>query len=244
VPFLLVLAFSLLGSAIYAAEIAPPARPPQSAPFPATFAEIPPLNQSYPSAASRAMTVSILGSSKDSPLIAGQSRDAGVVARELVRNGYNVCTGCGNAGILGAAYSGALAGRSLPAHGPAGHGENLAVVAEPAWGDENIKDARAIGKAHSEADRLVKFLQISDTLVIYPGGPATIQEAASAIARNNYRGSAPAVRILLVGRAYFQGLIDQYEQLAAAGLLKGTPDDHFRVVETPRDVLSAVLTPR
>lgn len=205
-----------------------------SLPRPATFAEVPALNMSYADPGVAARTVTILGSSKTTPELGAHVQMAGEVAGTLVTRGYNVLTGCGNAGIMGAAYEGAAAAAARPE----ARGENLAIVVEPAWGDENLRDARAIGKADSESARLEKFHQVSDHFLVFPGGPATLQEATALISKNHYRGSAPAKRIFLVGRAYFAGLLRQYEQMHAAGLLKTPPERLFQVVDTAPEALA------
>lgn len=80
--------------------------------------------------------------------------------------------------------------------------------------------------------------QVSDHFLIFPGGPSTLQEASSLIARNHYRGSAPAKRILLVGTDFFSGLREQYDRLHAAGLLKMSPSDLFQVVDSADEILA------
>jgi len=201
---------------------------------PASFDEIPALDERYATPASRARTVTVLGSSKSVDPIKEQVALSGEVSGELIRRGFNVLTGAGNAGVMGASY--AAAAKNADAAGS--RGENLVVAVRPAWGDENLSDARAVGIADSEAERIEKFAKISDSIVIFPGSAGSLQEAATFIAKNAYRGKSPLKRILLVGRDFFGGLSQQYRRLFADGLLKDAPEVLFRVVDTAEEILA------
>ena len=64
--------------------------------------------------------------------------------------------------------------------------QNLAIVKTPLWGDEDIENCVVIDKADSEAQRIEKFSDLADKIVIFPGGAATLQEATTLISKNNY----------------------------------------------------------
>ena len=210
---------------------------------PATFAEIPALDERYTSPESRSRTVTVLGSSRAADPIRRHMDLASRIAGELVRRGYNILSGCGNAGIMGAAYDAAAAASKEAALPGARRGENLAIVVTPAWGDENLADARAIGIADSEAARVEKFHKVSDTFLVFPGGASSIQEASALIAKNERRGGAPAKRILLVGRDFYSGLEAQYGRLYAQGLLAAKPSELFQVVDSADEIIAAVTAP-
>lgn len=204
---------------------------------PASFDEIPALDERYATPASRARTVTVLGSSKSVDPIKEQVALSGKVSGELIRRGYNVLTGAGNAGVMGASYKAAAENaNAVPEAGP--RGENLVIAVRPAWGDENLSDARAIGVADSEAERIEKFAKTADSFLIFPGSAGSLQEAATLIAKNAYRGMAPLKRIILVGRDFFGGLSQQYQRLFTDGLLKEAPEALFRVVDTAEELLA------
>lgn len=203
---------------------------------PATFDEIPALDERYAEPESRARTVTILGSSKSVDPIKGQVAMSGDVSGELIRRGYNVLTGAGNAGVMGAAYGAAAQSANAPAGNP--RGENLVITVRPAWGDENLADARAIGIADSEAERVEKFAKTSDSFLIFPGSAGSLQEAATLIAKNSYRGKNKLKRIILVGRDFFGGLAQQYQRLYADGLLKDKPEKLFSIADTAEELLA------
>lgn len=207
---------------------------------PASFDEIPPLDERYAAPESRARTVTVLGSSKSVDPIKEQVALSAEASGELIRRGYNVLTGAGSAGVMGAAYA-AAAENANAAPDARPRGENLVIAVRPAWGDENLSDARAIGIADSEAGRIEKFAETSDSVLIFPGSAGSLQEAATLIAKNAYRGKAPLKRIILVGRDFFGGLSEQYRRLFADGLLKEAPEALFRVVDTAEEILADFL---
>lgn len=64
--------------------------------------------------------------------------------------------------------------------------QNLAIIVKPLLGDENLFDCIPIGKAKSEAERIIKFTQVADNFVILPGSATTVQEASTLIQNNRY----------------------------------------------------------
>ncbi|MDD5304000.1 MAG: LOG family protein [Elusimicrobia bacterium] len=208
---------------------------------PASFDEIPALDARYAGPESRARTVTVLGSSKSVEPIKAQVALSAEASGELIRRGYNVLTGAGNAGVMGASYAAAAENANAAAPDGRVRGENLVIAVRPAWGDENLADARAIGVADSEAERIEKFAKTSDSFLIFPGSAGSLQEAATLIAKNAYRGEAPLKRIILVGRDFFGGLAQQYQRLFADGLLKESPETLFRIVDTAEELLSGFL---
>ena len=214
-----------------------------AAPKPAAFDEVPALDERYTAPESRSRTVTVLGSSRAADPIRRHMDLASRIAGELVRRGYNILTGCGNAGIMGAAYDAAAEASKEAARSGASAGENLAIVVTPAWGDENLVDARAIGIADSEAARIEKFHKVSDTFLVFPGGASSLQEASTLIAKNERRGGAQPKRILLVGRDFFGGLEAQYARLYAEGRLAAKPQELFRVVDSADEIITAVTAP-
>ena len=206
---------------------------------PASFAEIPEFDERYTGPESRARTVTVLGSSKSVDPIKEQVALSAEASGELVRRGYNVLTGAGNAGVMGAAYASAAANANAAPR----RGENLVLAVRPGWGDENLSDARAIGIADSEPRRVEAFTKVSDNFLIFPGSAGSIQEAAILVAMNAYRGKAPLKRIILVGRDFFGGISQQYQRLFADGLLKEAPEALFRVVDSLDEILSG-FSPR
>ncbi|MFA6988481.1 MAG: hypothetical protein WC197_00280 [Candidatus Gastranaerophilaceae bacterium] len=193
------------------------------------------IQDQYLSAESKNKTVTICGSSKDTEAIKDHVAKAFNIAKELVNRGYNVLTGCGDKGIRGAAYKGALSAEkdlNNPEH-------NLAVLEEPLWGDEDIKHCKVIGKpASSEGDRIENgFSKASNNFLVFPGGPCSLQEATTLIAKNKYRPkNSPLLNIMLVGKDYYKGLKQQYDELDKADVLGTKPENLFKIVD-PEDVL-------
>ena len=190
----------------------------------------------YLSSESKNKTVTICGLSRNADSIKEYTTKTHDTAKELVNRGYNVLTGCGDKGIMGAAYMGASSAekdKENPEH-------NLALLVNPLWGDEDTKHCKVIGKpASSEVDRTQNgFLNVSKNLLIFPGGAYSIVEAAIAIANNKYRPkNTPPLNIFLVGKDYYQGLVKQYDDMDKKHDTLGEKRENlFKVIE-PEDVL-------
>lgn len=194
------------------------------------------IQDQYISSESKNNTVTILGSSKDADFIKDAITMTSLISNELVKRGYSILTGCGDKGIMGAAYKGALSAEKDPENPE----KNLAILTKPLWGDEDTQHCKVISKpAVSESDRIENgFLKASNNFLIMPGGPCSIQEASTLIAKNKYRAKdTPPLNIFLVGKDYYKGLIQQYDDMdKKAGLLGTKPENLFKVIE-PEDVL-------
>ncbi|MFA6029407.1 MAG: LOG family protein [Elusimicrobiota bacterium] len=216
-------------------------RPSVDAPRPKTFADIPAFDERYAAHASRAMTVTVLGSSRTDEKILAAMAVAAKVAAELIARGYNILSGCGNAGVMGAAFEAAAVGSQEKPREGVVPGENLAIVRIPTWGDEDIVRSRAIGTAESESARVGQFAKASDHFLLFPGGASSLEEV-SALIDGNDLGAAPK-RIILVGKEYYRGLSEQYARAHAQGLLAHRPEELFSVVDSADEILALVGTP-
>ena len=201
---------------------------------------IPTLDERYTTAESKAKTVTILGSSKTSDSILSAMNLCSRLTKDLVAKGYNIQTGNGKYGIMGSAYRTAQKASACDifSHKPT---QNLAIVTDPLYGIEDLKNCTLIGKATSEADRIDKFSKTSDTFVIFPGSAATLQEAASLIRQNEYMPpDKPLKKIILVGKKYFAGIAQQYRQIFNSKLLKHKQKELFKVLDTKDEVLKEI----
>lgn len=203
------------------------------------FKGIPALNPDYTTEESKAKTVTVLGSSKSSDAILNAMDLCSKTSKVLVNKGYNILTGCGTKGIMGSAHFAASESSAIDIS-TGKPKQNLAIVVEPAWGDEDLEHCTPIGKATSEADRIEKFGKTSNTFLIFPGSATTIQEAVSLIQQNEYSKDQPLKKILLVGKKYFEGLKIQYDKLAESKLLKHKPDELFKVVDSEDEILKEI----
>jgi len=184
---------------------------------------------------SKEQTITILGSSRDAQSINEITKNLYNISKKLVLRGYNILTGCGSNGIMGAASKGASSAEKNPENPQ----KNLAILVNPLWGDEDTVHSKVIAKnANSESDRIENgFLKTSNNFLVFPGGASSIQEAATIIAKNKYRpkGTEP-LKIYLVGKDYYSGLVKQYDDMYKAGILGAKPNELFEVIE-PDQVL-------
>ncbi len=200
---------------------------------------VPALDTRYTAPEMRKKAVVVLGSSKTTEPLKPYMNLCSEITKSFVQNGFNVITGCGTKGIMGSAYFAAknasavdLAGKPI---------QNLAIIVNPLWGDENLHDCILIGKASSESERIKKFAKVADNFVIFPGGVTTLQEAATLIRHNVHSCEKSLKEIILVGKEFFDGLKQQYEALARLKLIKKEPDAFFKVLSEKNEILKAIL---
>jgi len=208
--------------------------------FQDAMAAVPELDEKYTTPDNRAKTVTILGSSRTSDSILNSMDLCSKLTADLIRGGYNIQTGCGANGIMGSAYNSAKENskKDVETGKPA---QNLAIIMEPAWGDEDLENCVPIGKATSEDERLTKFKRTSDTFVVFPGSATTIEETALLIQQNEYshRGT-PLKKIILVSNEFFSGLKQQYQKLFESKLLKHSPEELFTVLDSEEEILNEI----
>lgn len=183
---------------------------------------------------SKQNTVGILGSSKSTDEIMDYMDACSNITKGIVLSGKNILHGCGNSGIMGAAYEAGskysktdLAGRPV---------QNLAIIAQPMWGDEDLDNCIPLTTSVSEADRIDKFSQIADSFVIFPGSSTTLQEVTTLITKNYYGKPEDKKQIILVGKDFYKGLYEQYQKLYECKLIKCPPEDLFTIVDTEDEV--------
>ena len=183
---------------------------------------------------SRENTVGILGSSKSTKEIMEYMDACANITKGIVLSGKNILHGCGNSGRMGAAYDSGkkystkdLTGRPI---------QNLAIIAAPMWGDEDLDNCVPISTSISEADRIEKFSQIADTFVIFPGSSTTLQEATTLITKNYYGKPEDKKQIILVGKDFYKGLQEQYQKMYDCKLIKCPPEELFTIVDTEDEV--------
>ena len=181
-------------------------------------------------------TVTILGSSKNTDSISKYLDICSEVSKSIVLSGQNVLTGCGSGGIMGRAYYSAAQNSTLDKVGKPN--QNLAILVNPLWGDEDLENCQVLDTVNSEAERIQKFIETSDKFVIFPGGPATIQEASTLISSNHY--SKNKKQVILVGKDYFKGLDEQYKKLKDAGLIKCEVSELYTIVDSTNEILDKI----
>lgn len=195
------------------------------------------INEQYTRPESREKTVAVLGSSKTTDEILTYMDVCANSTRVLVQNGKNVVHGCGSQGIMGEVYHYGYKHSRKDADGKPV--QNLAILA--GWPDEDKKHCIPIAVAKNEADRIEKFAQVADTMLIFPGGAGTLQEAATFISNNYYGKPEDRKKIILVGSSFFKGLVEQYNQLYKAGMIKNRPEELFTVVDSEKEIQDIIL---
>lgn len=189
----------------------------------------------YFSPENKAKNVVILGSSQNSKEIDKYLQACSDITRHFIENGLNIVHGCGTKGIMGEVYETAQKysikdAKNKPI-------QNLGIITEQLWGNENLTDCVLIGKASSEGDRVEKFAKISDKFLIFPGSGGTIQEASTLVSKNVY-GEKP-LNIVLFGSDFWKPFEMMYKKIAEFDLLK---NKHlFDIVDNLSDAAKFLL---
>jgi predicted Rossmann-fold nucleotide-binding protein len=206
-------------------------------PHPLHIGEVPALDERYVAPASRACTVVICAGSSSKPGVVAYEPFTAALARSVVGVGGNVLTGGGTKGPMGAAFNAAaLTAKEDKA------GQNLMVMKEPVWGDEDFVKGRGVGRAPTEEARFDLFQRLGATLVICPGGPGALLEASKAIMGVAYPNpDLPQFDTIVVVGDFYEGLKRQVETYVAAGTMKPEQAAKLRFVP-PTDELIAEIT--
>lgn len=152
------------------------------------------------------------------------------IARKLSDAGFAVISG-GGPGIMEAANKGAHAGKSPSV------GLNIELPHEKsgnAWQDISLRFRHFF-------TRKVTFVKNSDAVIVMPGGFGTLDELAEVLTLIQTKKSR-RVPIILVGSEFWAGLLAWFSsELLPRGLIGEHDMDLFQVIDTPDEVLAAVL---
>lgn len=200
---------------------------------------IPDLDRKYTTPERRAKAVVVLGSASTTEPLMEYMDLCAKTTKEFVNLGYNIVTGCGTKGIMGSAYNAAKEVSAVNLKGKPV--QNLGIVVNPLWGDENLNDCILIGKAGSESERIVKFAKVADNFVIFPGSVTTLQEAVTLIRMNAHSTQNELKKIVLVGKEFFAGLKQIYENMADMNFLKRKPENIFKILSQKHEIINAII---
>ena len=188
----------------------------------------------YTTKESKSNTIVVLGSSQTTDAILRYMDMCSNSVKRWVLSGKNIVTGCGSSGIMGATYKAGYE-HSLKDENNMPK-QNLVILKKPLWGDEDLEHCIPIGCAKNEAGRIEKFSKVADTIAIFPGSAGTLQEATTLISKNYYGKPEDKKKIVLVGKDFFNGLIEQYNKLYETGLIKCSPNKLFTVVDSEEEL--------
>ncbi len=152
------------------------------------------------------------------------------IARRLSDAGFSVITG-GGPGIMEAANKGAFEGSSPSV------GLNIELPLEQtsnAW--QNI----SLSFRHFFA-RKVAFVKYADAYVILPGGFGTLDEFTEVLTLIQ-TGKTRRIPVILVGRTFWQGLLQwMRDQMTAQGLIGPQDLDLVQLIDEPAHVVEAIF---
>ncbi|MEF8792314.1 TIGR00730 family Rossman fold protein [Thiohalorhabdus sp.] len=173
--------------------------------------------------------VTIFGSSRigeDSPYYPITAE----IARRLASQGFSIISG-GGPGLMEAANRGAWGGG----------GESIGLNIDlPHEQQANGFQTRQLQFRHFFA-RKVMFVKYATAYVVMPGGFGTLDELVEALTLQQ-TGKSRRFPTILVGRSFWQGLIDWFEDsLKAQGVITAEDLELFQVRDDPDDVVRLIL---
>jgi uncharacterized protein (TIGR00730 family) len=152
------------------------------------------------------------------------------IARALSDAGFSVISG-GGPGIMEAANKGAFAGRG------ASVGLNIELPFEQ--GGNDFQDIDLTFKYFFM--RKVMFVKYASAYVVMPGGFGTLDELMEAITLVQ-TGKSRKIPIILVGKAFWGGLLDWLKNtLVAEGMASAIDLDLIQVIEKPAEIVEAIF---
>jgi hypothetical protein len=173
--------------------------------------------------------VSIFGSAR-APVDSPYYLLAEDIARRLSDAGFSVVSG-GGPGIMEAANKGAYFGKSPSV------GLNIQLPNE-----QRSNRFQDIGITfHHFFARKVSFIKCATAYVVLPGGFGTLDERSECLTLVQ-TGKSRRIPIILVGRSFWQGLLDWLtDTVAAEGMIGAHDVDLMRVIDEPDAVVEAIF---
>jgi len=151
-------------------------------------------------------------------------------ARQLSNAGFSVVSG-GGPGIMEAINKGAYQGKAPSI------GLNIQLPREQ--GGNGYQDI-SLNFRHFFS-RKVMFVKYASAYVVLPGGFGTLDELAEILTLVQ-TGKTRRIPIILVNRAFWQGLIDWFEdRLVGDGTIDADDMNLFHVVEKPEEAVTAIF---
>lgn len=153
------------------------------------------------------------------------------IARRLSDTGFAVISG-GGPGIMEAANKGAFEGRSPSV------GLNIELPREQVSNNwQNI----SLSFRHFFA-RKIAFVKYADAYVVLPGGFGTLDELFEVLALIQ-TGKARRIPVILVGTAFWQGLLQWFHaQLVDTDMVGLSDLDLMQFIDEPANIIDAIFT--
>lgn len=173
--------------------------------------------------------VSIFGSAR-TPRAHGYYKLTEEIARRLSDAGFSVISG-GGPGIMEAASKGAFFGNSPSV------GLNIQLPHEQ---KPNEYQDLSLSFNHFFS-RKVMFVKHAVAYVVMPGGFGTLDEMFEALTLVQ-TGKSRKIPIILVGRAFWQGLVDWFQaRLVAEGMIAADDMQLIQLIDEPAEIVEAIF---
>ena len=158
------------------------------------------------------------------------------IAYDMGTIGIDVLTG-GGPGLMEAGNKGALKGKADSGSKSRSYGLSIELNAF-----ESANDHLDVKHHHRRfSSRLDDFMRLSNAVIVMPGGIGTVLELFFSwqLLQVSHITSRP---IILVGKDFWQGLIDWVRDVQVVGRLVSASDLHWiHIVDTPEEVMEIIL---
>ena len=151
------------------------------------------------------------------------------IAKRLVQAGYSIITGAGP-GAMEGANRGAVDGK----------GQSIGLNIHLPIQQEANRYVRKLLNFKYFFCRRVMFVKYSKAFVVMPGGYGTLDEFFEIVTLIQTEKLDP-IPVILVGRAFWQGLLDWMKrELVGRGYIDGKDLRLFHVTDTPAEILDII----
>jgi len=152
------------------------------------------------------------------------------IARKLSDAGFSVISGCGT-GLMEAANKGAHAGRAPSI------GLNISLPHEK--GDRSFQDV-SLDFLYFFSRKMM-FVRFASAYVVLPGGFGTLDELSECLTLVQ-TGKTRRIPIILVGGAFWQGLLDWMRaKLVGEGMVGANDLEMMQVIDDPDEIVEAIF---
>lgn len=120
------------------------------------------------------------------------------------------------------------------------HGGKITSVVSPEFKDVWRKDVDTQIISKDIPERKKKMLDISDAIIVLPGGSGTMDEFTEIVETKKWGAHEKPIVLLNINN-FWDGLISQYERMREEGFIGKQIDDLIIIEQTPKEAISYLI---
>lgn len=175
----------------------------------------------------RALSIGVFCSARD--LSATLTEPARELARMIGEQGYNLVWGGSDIGAM----------HVISAEARSAGAKIIGITTESLKRSQH-KTADKMIVTEDLGERKMKLVELSDALVVLPGGTGTLDEVADVIERKKFGEHYKSI-IFLNTDGFYEGLRNQFDRMESEGLLNRPVSDIVSFVTTPKAAMDLIV---